>query len=264
MQLQIRTASHPLGKLVEFHPEPHHYLMEGHALTSVTKLIHRWFPEFDAENIAKRKAEREGGDFEALLSEWARKRDEAAAFGSKVHLMAETILQQKKDDAADHLPVSEREQAYLAGVKEALKRISLGYDVVETEMIVFSPERMVAGTVDLLLRSRATGEYVVADWKTNKEIKFKAFGQESGSGPCAKLAHCNFNHYSLQTSAYGELLTSERYLPEGARVRGVLLHLKELPGGKVFCDYVKTKDLKFEASACLAAGNPYAVQLHPG
>lgn len=252
---ELRQALHPGGKLLEFHPGPHRYLLEGEELTSVTRMIHRWFPEFDAETIARRKAEREGIQFDALLAEWARKRDEAAAFGTKAHLMAEKIVAEKNSAAADHLAETAREKSYLSAIKEALTRIALGYDVVETEMIVFSPGKKVAGTIDLLLRNRTTGEYVVADWKTNKEMKYKGYGDEKGSGPCANLVHCNFNHYSLQISAYGHLLASESYLPLGANVRGVLLHLREAPGGRVVCDYVKSKDLKFEAAACLEFGS---------
>lgn len=250
-----RQAIHPQGKLLEFHPGPHSYVLDGEELTSVTRMIHRWFPEFDSEAVARKKAQREGLHHEALLAEWARKRDEAAAFGTKAHLMAEKIVAEKNSAAADDLAETPREKSYLAAIKEALGRIALGYDVVETEMIVFSPGRKVAGTVDLLLRNRSNGEYVVADWKTNKEMKYKGFGSETGSGPCAKLVHCNFNHYSLQISAYGQLLTSESYLPLGASVRGVLLHLREAPGGRVVCDYVKSKDLKFEAAACLGYGS---------
>lgn len=255
IQTEPRQAIHPQGKLLEFHPGPHCYVLDGQELTSVTRMIHRWFPEFDAETIARKKAQREGVTHESLLTEWARKRDEAAAFGTKAHLMAEKIVVEKNPGAADDLAQTAREKSYLSAIKEALGRIALGYDVVETEMIVFSPGRKVAGTVDLLLRNRSNGEYVVADWKTNKEMKYKGFGQETGSGPCAKLVHCNFNHYSLQISAYGQLLSSESYLPLGASVRGVLLHLRESSSGKVVCDYVKSKDLKFEATACLAFGS---------
>ncbi len=249
----VRTARHPKGFQIEFDPEPHHYLLDGKQLTSVTKLIQKWFPQFDAEAVAKKKADREGGSFESLLAEWSRKRDEAASFGTKIHLMADKILQEKDDRAADALVESERERSYLAAVREALVRIGRGYEVVESEKIVFSPGNMVAGTVDLLLRSLTTGEYVIADWKTNREIKYESFRQEMGLGPCRKLPNCNFNHYSLQASAYGELLTSEGYIEMSTSVRGVLLHLNERPGGQVVCDYVKTKNLAAEFRMILAS-----------
>src|SRR4051812_31714315 len=102
--LEPRRATHPMGHGIEFHAEAHNYLMGGEALTSVTTLIRRWFPQFDAEAVAKRKAEREGGSFEALVAEWARKRDEAATFGSRAHLMADLILQSGNSSAADSVP----------------------------------------------------------------------------------------------------------------------------------------------------------------
>jgi ATP-dependent exoDNAse (exonuclease V) beta subunit len=248
----VRTASHPTGSLIEFHPEPHHYILGQEKLTSVTTLIHRWFPQFDAEAVAKKKAEREGSSFEALLLEWEKKRDQSSAFGTKVHLMAETIIQTKDDRAADHLAQNDREKAYLATLKEVLLRIAKGYDFIESEKIIFSPTHKVAGTVDLLLRSKDTGEFVIADWKTNREIKFSGYRQEMGSGPCVHLQNCNFNHYSLQTSAYGELLVAEGYVDQAVPLRGVLLHLSEKSGGSVTCNYVKTKSLNAEAKMILS------------
>lgn len=252
MQSQIRTASHPSGVAIEFHPEPHHYLFNGESLPSVTKLIHRWFPQFDAEAVAKKKAEREGGSYEALVREWAKKRDNAASFGTKIHMMAEKIILENNDEAANGLVESPREASYLEAVKEAIRRIRLGYEFIETEKIVFSPGLKVAGTIDLLLRSRATGEFVIADWKTNREIKYAAFRQETGFGPCHGIENCNFNHYSLQLSAYAELLTGEAYLTQAQPLRGVLLHLSEKNGG-VTCAYLKTKSYVLEAKTILSS-----------
>lgn len=253
MQPNIRTAIHPNGETIEFHVEPHQYLYKGEAFPSVTKLIHRWFPEFDAEAVAKKKAEREGGSYEALVREWSKKRDDAAAFGSKIHLMAEKMIIENDDRVADDLAGNDREKAYLEALKESIRRIRLGYEFVEPEKIVFSPQLKVAGTVDLLLRSRTNGEYVIADWKTNREIKSSAFRQELGFGPCHRIENCNLNHYSLQVSAYAELLVSEGYLPQVPSVRGVLIHLSDR-AGEVVCSYVKTKNFALEAKSILQAG----------
>jgi ATP-dependent exoDNAse (exonuclease V) beta subunit len=248
----MRTADHPSGLKIEFHPEPHHYHLDGEKLDSVTSRIHKWFPQFDAGGVARKKAQREGLEAEALLAQWERKRDDAATFGSKIHLMAETIISENDDRAADGLPENERERMYLAAVKMAIARVRPAYDFVATEKIVFSPGARVAGTIDILMRSRHSGEWVVGDWKTNREIKFQGFRGEMGHGVCRELANCNFIHYSLQTAAYAELLTSESYLPSEDGVRGVLFHLKETRAG-VTCDFIKTRDLRVEARAILGA-----------
>jgi ATP-dependent exoDNAse (exonuclease V) beta subunit len=245
-----RTAEHPTGLRIEFYPEPHHYLLNGEKMSSVTSLVQKHFPQFDAEAVARAKAERDGLHADTLIALWNRKRDQAAAFGTKVHKMAETILQENDDHAADGLPENDRERAYLDAVKAAIARVRPVYEFVETEKIVFSPEARAAGTVDVLLRSKVTGEWVVGDWKTNREIKFQGYRQEMGFGPCAGLPNCNFIHYSLQTAAYGELLTGESYLTEGAGVRAVLFHLKET-GGRVTCEFIKTRDLRAQARSIL-------------
>jgi ATP-dependent exoDNAse (exonuclease V) beta subunit len=254
-----RTASHPTGLQTIFYPEEHEYILNGEKLTSVTTLIRKWFPTFDRETTAKNKAEREGGCHEQLMAEWDRKRDEAALFGTKVHLMAEKIIQEKDQHAADSLATSLREKAYLTVVKEVIDRIGRSYEFVDLEKIVFSPSKKAAGTIDLLLRNKTTGEFVIADWKTNREIKREAYRHEMGSGPCKNLEHCSFNHYSLQASCYGQLLTGEGYLSpvDNANVRGVLLHLSE-KNGRVICDYIKTNDLSKEARLILELGRESA------
>jgi len=253
MTPEMRTADHPSGHRIEFHPEPHHYILNGEKLDSVTSRIHRWFPQFDAEAVAQRKAEREGLHAATLLQLWERKRDQAATFGTKIHAMAERIIQAGVDHAADDMAENDRERRYLDAIKAAMERVRPAYDFVETEKIVFSPELKVAGTIDILLRSKRTGEWVVGDWKTNKEIRFQGYREEMGLGPCLALPNCNFAHYSLQTSAYGELLCRETYLPVETPVRGVLFHLKEVEG-RVFCDFLKTKDLRAEARKVLDGG----------
>lgn len=248
--LPIRFADHPGGHKIEFHPEPHHYLLNGEKLDSVTSRIHKWFPQFDAQAVAQRKGEREGVEPSVLLALWERKRDEAAKFGSKVHSMAETILREGDERAADDMPLDDRERRYLATIKAVIARVTPSYEFIETEKIVFSPAAKVAGTVDILLKSKLTDEWIVGDWKTNREIKYQSYQEEKGFGPCNALENCNFIHYSLQTAAYGELLANEAYLPGQPSVRGVLFHLNETKG-HVTCDFIKVKDLRLEAKAIL-------------
>ena len=43
-------------------------------------------------------------------------------------------------------------------------------DIVGVEKIVFSPYLKIAGTIDLLAKSKKDGSYVIVDHKTNKSI----------------------------------------------------------------------------------------------
>ena len=63
------------------------------------------------------------------------------------------------------------------------------------------------------------------DWKTNKEIKFKAFRGEKGFGPLDAIENCNFKHYSLQLCTYLNIVREEGYY-EGENFEGVgIMHI---------------------------------------
>lgn len=262
---RLRRALHPAGHEIHFDPEPHAYLFGDETLTSVTTLIKKYFPQFDAPAVAARKAAREGVTVEELLAKWDRRRDEASTFGSKVHQMAELIIQAGVDlGAADHLAVTEREKTYLTTLKAALTRIGKFYDFVDCEKIIFSPGRKIAGTIDLLLRNKSTGAYVIADWKTNREIRQAAYRDEVGHDICRTLPNCNFIHYSLQLCAYRELLVSEGYVADPCEVGSILIHLKTTPGG-VGCEFLRPRELHREARDLIHAHRaPSAPSPRPG
>jgi len=249
---RIKRALHPSGREIHFDPDPHHYLLDGERLPSVTTLIKASFPEFDARAAAERKAAREGAAVEEILKGWEQRRDDASFFGSKIHSMAELMILKQDHAAADHLAHSEREKNYLTALRAALIRIGKFYDFVECEKIVFSPELKIAGTIDLLLRNKQTGAYVVADWKTNREIKQNAYREEVGHGVCESLPNCNFIHYSLQLGAYRHILSRENYVDPGVELSSILIHLRT-GGNGVVCEFVRPRDLLPEAQRLIDA-----------
>ena len=257
---RIKRALHPGGREIHFDPDPHHYLLDGERLPSVTTLIKGSFPEFDANAAAARKAAREGLAVEEVLAAWAKRRDEASLFGTKIHSMAELMILKQDFAAADHMAESEREKNYLVALRAALIRIGKFYDFIECEKIVFSPELKIAGTIDLLLRNKQTGAYVVADWKTNREIKQQAYREEVGHGVCATLPNCNFIHYSLQLGAYRDILAVENYVDPAVELGAILIHLQTGPGG-VRCEFVRPRELLAEARQLIRHPRPAELTL---
>jgi ATP-dependent exoDNAse (exonuclease V) beta subunit len=246
----MKTATHPSGQVLQFDPEPHRYSSSGIDFVSVTTLVKRQFPQFDAAAVATKKAARDGVTAQSLLDAWDKARDEAAAFGNRVHAMAENIIL-SGEAAADAMPGSAREAMYLAAIKLAILRLRKNFEIVSAEMMVFAPVHGVAGTIDLLLKSRATGAYVIGDWKTSKEIRHYGFRGETGHGRCAHLQNCNFIHYSLQLAVYREILVSQGYLPSGARVGSAIIHLSD-DGARASFESIATKDLAREARNIIA------------
>ena len=78
------------------------------------------------------------------------------------------------------------------------------------EIIVYSKELSIAGTIDLVIQNKNTGQYDIYDWKTSKKIEMRSYGNKRGTHEVTKnIMDCNFYHYSLQMSLYSYIL--EKY-----------------------------------------------------
>jgi hypothetical protein len=217
------TATHPSGLCIHFEEDNHAYVDEnGMRYTSVSAIVKACFPVFEADTIAALVAAREGKTTEAVLAEWAGKRDRAAAFGTRVHAVAEEIA---IGDPTCAVPADDRERAAFAAAYDSLHgMMAAGMVVVGTELIVFSPRLAIAGTIDLVMRDGDT--LFVLDWKTNERIDMASEYGKAGLGRLRHRPDCNFERYTLQVNLYRRLLMEEGYLSPAIRdVRLGLLHL---------------------------------------
>ena len=93
-----------------------------------------------------------------------------------------------------------------------------------SEVIVYSKELGVAGTIDVLVYNKKQNTYHLVDWKTNKRINQKPFGNKKGIlNATQHLGDCNFIHYSLQLSFYRYILENCYGLKVGSQT---LFHLR--------------------------------------
>jgi len=63
----------------------------------------------------------------------------------------------------------------------------------------------------------------LVDWKTNKTIYQKAWGDKVGKGACANIPDCNYWHYYIQLSMYAYLLSLKGFTVKNC----ILAHLKD-------------------------------------
>jgi ATP-dependent exoDNAse (exonuclease V) beta subunit len=216
-----KSAFHPSGKQILFDEPSHTYTVDGEKYTSVTTVIHEFFPEFDSELQAKNYARKWKLDKDEVLAEWAAINHEACERGSNIHLYCENLLLGKElpdpynEKAAECFPVAER------FINELLKR----YTLIDSEKIVFSPRYKISGTVDLLMRHKKTDQIIMMDWKTNKKIELNTNYNQYGLGKLRHLPDCNFSHYSLQLNLYTHLLELEGYFDKIDRMR--ILHIAD-------------------------------------
>ena len=194
------TLFHPNDKIT-LEESAHKYILEGHEeieFTSVTTCVSEFFEKFDKQAVALKLVttipKYKGMTTAALIREW----DAAAEYGTAVHKEIEDYIKLKK------LPEMDRATACIDWLEKYLKKSD--YELF-SEVIVYSEELKIAGTIDLLVFDKISKKYNILDWKTSKEIKTDSYKMKTGNRPeTADLLDCKFNHYALQLSLYRYLL----------------------------------------------------------
>ncbi|MBI9082681.1 MAG: hypothetical protein JEZ11_03730 [Desulfobacterales bacterium] len=229
MSHKIIRAKHPSGLTIAFDPGPHRYVVEetGQVMTSVTTFIEQFFPKFDAPAIALKcsrgkKPKYAGRDPVEIMAEWEANAERARDEGTVTHLYAECLLTNQTPPE----PISERTVRLFQCVDQSVRLLLKHYEFVASEAIIFSPKMAKSGTIDLVMRHKETGVYLILDWKQNAEIA--RFNQwQKCLPPIGHLDDCDLNHYSLQLSMYKKMVLTEGYWPEAKGWKMGLIHLKE-------------------------------------
>ena len=166
--------------------------------TSVTTFIDQFFEGFDSEKIATNLVETHpryaDRTVESLIAEWAA----TGEHGTQVHDEIDNWIKNGIE------PI---ETKAING-KKWLQNYKLKSDIdVFSEVIVYSTELNIAGTVDILALDKSTGLYELIDWKTSKRINTSSYGNKTGTSSVTQdVPDCNFYHYALQLSLYRYLL----------------------------------------------------------
>lgn len=225
------TSKNPQGISITFTEADHKYrsVINGREIEYVsgTGFIGKYFKPFDPTGaITARCAKKEGISVAELKARWAEKGKRSCYYGTRLHETCEDVLHRrpfrnKPEDFAEEL-------RFKHGVKIA-QNILKKYDIVGIEQIVFSHKLPVpiAGTIDLLCKSKADGTYCIFDWKTNAEIDQENKYQSFCLDPISHVPDTSLGHYSLQLSLYQYLLKYAKYVPYDAKFKRALLHVTE-------------------------------------
>jgi hypothetical protein len=197
--LQFDNIESLINSDIRLQKSDHTYILESKPTISfcnVTTLVGNQFPPFEREKLAgwlvNTSYKYMDYTLEELLQEWEDIKDE----GSAVHEELENYI------LTGEIPTFPKA---ISGMNWFDQELKFYGDKVFPEVIVFSVELRIAGTVDLLVYNSTTGECNIFDWKTSKKIdrngRKQAITQE-GAG----LTDCRFDLYSLQLSMYSHLL----------------------------------------------------------
>ena len=223
-------AKHPQGWDIEFFEDTHKYIsyINGQQIDYVsgTQFLHKFFPPFDPnDEIARRCAAKEGVTVEEIKEKWTKAGKEASALGTRVHECCEDIELGRKD--LRNTPQNAKEEKMFKNAVTMAKRFYNQLDILGVEKIVFSPSLRIAGTIDLLARSRKDGTYILGDHKTNKSIDMEDKWNKFALKPIEHLHNINFNLYSLQLNLYQYLLKHEGYVSKDSKFIMFLNHITE-------------------------------------
>lgn len=196
--------------------------------TSVTTFIDTFFEKFDSQKIAtklvKNHPKYSKYTIESLIKEW----NDTAKHGTEVHEEIENWIKEKV------IPSQNKAKVGLRWLHAYKKKSNVE---VLSEVLLYSKELKISGTVDILVLNKYTGKYDIIDWKTSKKITKWSFNKKMGTKPPTQnIMDCNFNHYSLQLSLY-------RYILE--RNYGIeidnqyIVHLKEDEARAISTRYMK-------------------------
>ena len=168
------------------------------AFTSVTAYVEHFFEGFDSLKIATKlvKTHPKYSKFtvKSLIAKWA----ETANYGTKVHNEIEQWIKEKV----------EPEEVKALNGRDWIEKYMLRSDLdIHSEVIVYSKELSIAGTIDILARDNSSDEYGIIDWKTSRKIDKTSYNQKMGThSSTSHVMDCNFYHYSLQLSLYRYIL----------------------------------------------------------
>jgi len=189
--LKIKRRNKKCG--LHFDEKKHKYTIKsGVELESVTTRLEQFFP-FDAKQIANKLSEMRGTPARLILKDWKRMRDN----GTKVHKLAEKYCNGKK--------LRRQELEQIKHVTQFLEEHPQ-FEILGSEIMVFSEKFKIAGTVDLVLRHKDKDKIHILDWKmSNKEID-KDLHWENAKGLLCELPHNKFHQYSMQVAVYMAIL----------------------------------------------------------
>lgn len=223
------TAKNPNGVEITFTEKTHKYesIVDGRHISymSGTTFVHSFFPKFDEDKISFFVAKKKGVSQKEILDEWHEKRDRSCYFGTKVHETAEDVLLGRTEFR--NIPQNASEEIVFEKAKQYATKFKNSMEILGVEKIVFDHRLQIAGTIDLLMRSKKDGSVIITDWKSNFEIKRDQI-YDYGLHPIEHIPNLNYYHYAMQLNLYQFLLVYSGIFPKDTIFKRVIVHLNEV------------------------------------
>jgi len=213
---------HQRDSSISFEESSHTYTVKGirKGYTSVTKLLHCFFPDFNPDEVIRKmrlskswpQSQYFGMTDYAIKKKWKDEGFASSRAGTNLHLRIEKFLD-GESESVEAPPTPEWN--YFQNFWE---RTSPELEPYRLEWPVWVEELKLAGCIDCVFKRKGDGAFFIYDWKRSKEIK-KKNDFENGLGPLSHLPASNYWQYTIQLNIYKWIL--ERYY--GLVIEGLYL-----------------------------------------
>ena len=236
----------------KFFENGHYYTYKDKQVgISVTKYISQFENEFDSDTLSQKVANKNGISQFEVLNEWKRKGEYSCLKGTAIHewLQDNYANREYKFDLSQ---LEEYPEYYKIEDIEHLKQMAIDfindyknrYILIGDEILCGIPDFDIASAIDLLFYDTIKNEVVLADIKTNTDLK----GWKSTPSyvkkmlqPLEDIKDITFEHYKIQLSIYRYFLEEYAHIPISDNMFIVYLSEKEKSYNIIQIPYLKNE-----------------------
>ena len=236
----------------KFFENGHYYTYKDKQVgISVTKYISQFENEFDSDTLSQKVADKNGISQFEVLNEWKRKGEYSCLKGTAIHewLQDNYANREYKFDLSQ---LEEYPEYYKIEDIEHLKQMAIDfindyknrYILIGDEILCGIPDFDIASAIDLLFYDTIKNEVVLADIKTNTDLK----GWKSTPSyvkkmlqPLEDIKDITFEHYKIQLSIYRYFLEEYAHIPISDNMFIVYLSEKEKNYNIIQIPYLKNE-----------------------
>ena len=236
----------------KFFENGHYYTYKDKKVgISVTKYISQFENEFDSDTLSQKVADKDGISQFEVLNEWKRKGEYSCLKGTAIHewLQDNYANREYKFDLSQ---LEEYPEYYKIEDIEHLKQMAIDfindyknrYILIGDEILCGIPDFDIASAIDLLFYDTVNNEVVLADIKTNTDLK----GWKNTPSyvkkmlqPLEDIKDITFEHYKIQLSIYRYFLEEYAHIPISDNMFIVYLSEKEKKYNIIQIPYLKNE-----------------------
>ena len=212
MEITKKLLQENFTKRITFNEDLHKYYVDGNPLSiSASGVIGNFYKDFETNKVAQSisKSLLDVVSATNLLDSWEELCTLGQEVGTKTHIFGEFYPFDRTLEPENNQEIA---------CKNYWDNMPKFYKPLVMEQRMYHFDYMFGGTADILLSNEKTGNILLSDYKTNKDL-FKNFGDKMMLAPFEDMLDTPYSHYVIQLNIYKILLEQvEGIIVEGMQI----------------------------------------------